>query len=261
MSDSPAACYRFAELTAPRIRALVKTAVTVLPIGAVEQHGQHLCTGTDTFINEGLQERLFARPPQGEFVFLPTLWLGASEHHRDYGGTLSLKPTTYIRILVDLITELAEAGHRKLILLNSHGGNHAPMQAALAECARAVTGLDCFVAGVTYWEVAEARWKENIPALTSTRMGHACELETSMIWALKPELPKAPAVGESPFPKALDAFKSAALPFPYLTRQGHMGAPAQASEDKGKALLDEAAAGLREYLSHFYQTRLPRPNH
>lgn len=260
MSAAPKNCHRFTELTAPRIRKLAASAVTILPIAAIEQHGPHLCTGTDTFINEGLQDLLFGDPPEGEFLFLPTLWLGASEHHRDYGGTLSLKPSTYIRILVDLLLGLADAGHRKIALINSHGGNHAPMQSALAECAREAAARDCFVVGVTYWEVAESRWKQNVSSLTTTRMGHACELETSMIWSLLPDLSKESPPGESPFPRVLDNFRSAALPFPRLTREGHMGDPDKANAEKGRELLVEAATSLRSYLSEFYQATLPSDN-
>lgn len=251
------ACYTFAELTAPEIRALAGDAVTILPIAAIEQHGKHLCTGTDTFINDALQSRIFDNPPPGRYLVLPTLWLGASEHHLDYGGTLSLRPTTYVSILVDLITNLAEAGHRRILLLNSHGGNHAPMQAALAECARTVTSFNVFVAGLTYWEIAADRWKSHVPDLGTIRMGHACELETSMIWASKPGLKRVEPSAESPFPEELEIFKSVALPFPRLTKEGHMGAPGRANSAKGEALLHEATLALREYLTAFSAASLP----
>lgn len=254
-------CYAFAELTAPEIRALAGEATSILPIAAIEQHGKHLCTGTDTFINDALQSRIFKNPPPGRYLFLPTLWLGASEHHLDYGGTLSVRPTTYVSILVDLVTELAKAGHRKILLLNSHGGNHAPMQTALAECARTVTSLDAFVAGLTYWEIAAERWESHVPDLGTIRMGHACELETSMIWAAKPEINQLEPSSESPFPVELENFKSVALPFPRLTREGHMGAPGRASTDKGEALLHEATLALREYLAAFSTARLPETTH
>ena len=250
-------CLRFHELTAPEIRELAPAAVTVLPLGATEQHGRHLATGTDTFINQGLQDRLFANAPAGTFLFLPTLPFGASEHHLDYGGTLSLRPSRYVRLLVDLLANLTEAGHRKIVLLNSHGGNHAPMQAALAECARSVAAAGSFVVGLTYWESAESLWRAEIPDLETTRMGHACELETSMMLTLRPDITDKPAPEESPFPSVNEQFKSSALPFPHLTREGHMGNPRAASPEKGEALLDQAARGLRRYLADFYHSDLP----
>jgi len=250
-------CHRFSELTAPQIRACADTAVTVLPLAATEQHGRHLATGTDTLINEALQDRLFENPPAGCHLFLPTLAVGASEHHRDYGGTLSLPPTHYIQVLLDLVTGLAESGHRKIVLLNSHGGNHAPMQAALAQCARQLTREGCFAVGLTYWEVAEAVWKTSIPDLETTAMGHACELETSMILACRPDLPPAGKPAESPFPPVNEAFKTTALPFPRLTREGHMGKPEAATAAKGEALLDGAADAVRIYLADFSKTPLP----
>src|SRR5947209_7594373 len=143
---------RFAEMTAPEIRALDRErTLVVAPIAACEQHGRHLPVFTDSIlvgaVADGVERNLADR-----VVLLPVLWLGASEHHLPFGGTLTATLPTYELMLFELLAPLLRDGFRRAMLLNGHGGNIDPLHVALrrldAQFPRAV------LTGAAYWEIA-----------------------------------------------------------------------------------------------------------
>lgn len=115
------------DLTPQGIAALAASdAVAVLPLAAIEQHGEHLPLSTDLDIAIGLVDAALSRSsPDLPVVVLPALTVGLSLEHRDFGGTLSLSPETALAALVELGEGVARAGLRRLVLVNSHGGNKA----------------------------------------------------------------------------------------------------------------------------------------
>ena len=98
--------------------------VAVLPVAATEQHGPHLPVGTDTFISEGYFAHAMERLPADlPVLFLPVQAIGKSDEHIEYPGTLTLSPETLIRAWTEIGDSVARTGCRKLIFMNSHGGN------------------------------------------------------------------------------------------------------------------------------------------
>jgi creatinine amidohydrolase len=98
--------------------------IAVLPIAAVEQHGPHLSLGTDAFVAETYLARVRERtPPELAATFLPLQKIGTSEEHRAFPGTLTLSIETWLRTLREIGTSVHRAGVRKLVIVNSHGGN------------------------------------------------------------------------------------------------------------------------------------------
>lgn len=103
-----------------------RDAVAVLPLAAIEQHGEHLPLSTDLDIALGLVDAALARlDAELPVVVLPALAVGLSLEHGHFAGTLSLSPETALAALVELGECVAHAGLRRLVLVNSHGGNKA----------------------------------------------------------------------------------------------------------------------------------------
>lgn len=110
---------------APEWRAVdPMTTIAILPTAAVEQHGPHLPVGTDTIINEGLMDLLRQKCPDDlDLRILPTQAVGKSNEHLWAPGTLTLTAPTALAVWTEIGLSVARAGVRKLVILNSHGGN------------------------------------------------------------------------------------------------------------------------------------------
>ncbi|HEV3257463.1 MAG TPA: creatininase family protein, partial [Gemmataceae bacterium] len=222
-------------MTAPELGQVPRDQSVILaPIAACEQHSRHLPTWTDTLLVTAVAEGVEQRLPR-QVLLLPTLWLGASSHHLPFGGTLSAGVYTHVSMLCDLLTPLLEDGYQRLMLLNGHGGNIDTMHVALRRlqpCYR-----DRILAGASYWELAD----QELAVLAEGRrksMGHACELETSMVLALRPDLVRREQIRDDP------RAEEAALRGLYVaedmkqaTDHGAVGHPELARADKGRALL------------------------
>src|SRR5438105_15858005 len=122
---------RFAEMTAPGIRALPRDATLVVaPIAACEQHSRHLPVFTDSILCGAVTDGLERALPE-RVLLLPLLWLGASEHHLPFGGTLTATLPTYETLLVELLSPLLRDGFCRVLIVNGHGGNIDPLHVAL----------------------------------------------------------------------------------------------------------------------------------
>ncbi|MBB4321208.1 creatinine amidohydrolase [Agrobacterium tumefaciens] len=98
--------------------------IAVLPIASTEQHGPHLPVATDVAIANGmLAELKVLRPDDIDFLVLPTQEIGKANEHVYGPGTLSLGPEILIQTWTAIGTKVAEAGVRKMVIVNSHGGN------------------------------------------------------------------------------------------------------------------------------------------
>ena len=118
-------------------RADMGEVVAVLPLAAIEQHGLHLPVGVDAILNEGYVERAAARvPDELPVLFLPTQPIGVSDEHSEYPGTLTLSAKSAIRAWTEIGDSVARTGCRKLIVMNSHGGNVAAIDVAALELRR-----------------------------------------------------------------------------------------------------------------------------
>lgn len=158
--------------------------IAVLPVAAVEQHGPHLPVGVDALIGEGCLARAEALiPPELPVTFLPFQRIGTSAEHTAFPGTLSLSPETVIRAWSEIGASVARAGVRKLVLINSHGGN-TPVMDVIARGLRVAHGMLVVTAS---WQ--RFGYPDGVFSADEVRHGiHAGEIETAVMRALRPDL-------------------------------------------------------------------------
>ena len=246
---------KFHDMTSPQLRQVPRDTTLVLaPIAACEQHSRHLPTYTDTILVTGVAEGVESRLPR-QVLLLPTLWFGASSHHLTLGATLSAEVDTHITMLCDLLTSLLDDGYQRFLVLNGHGGNIDTMHVALRRLhARYRQRL---LTAASYWEIAE---KELAVLAEGGRksMGHACEFETSMVLALRPELVRRGEIRDDPPPDepALRGLYLAA-DMKQRTDHGAVGYPERASAEKGRVFLNTAIQRTVEVAEALLQRPLP----
>src|SRR5678815_1829384 len=162
------------ELSWPAVAALSKNTPVVFPIAALEQHGHHLPVFTDSILLGEVVRR--AKGPLGQrALFAPLMWLGNSDHHLDFAGTLSAAPRTYLDLLNGLAENFVQHGFRRLVFINGHGGNDVPGRQAIFELRQHHRERnDLLFLLATYWNSGAKPSTPN-PALHQKDMGHACE--------------------------------------------------------------------------------------
>ncbi len=98
--------------------------IAILPTAAIEQHGPHLPTGTDTMIADGMLAELRRQCPDDlDIRILPVQAVGKSNEHLHARGTLTLTAETALAAWREIGLSVARAGVRKIVIVNSHGGN------------------------------------------------------------------------------------------------------------------------------------------
>jgi creatinine amidohydrolase len=157
----------------------------VVCFGAVEQHGHHLPLGTDSMLGDALGRALADR--LDAFV-APTVQVGVSRHHLAFPGTMSVEEETFVQVVGDIVRGWAGQGFRRIVLVPSHGGNFAPLGAAMERLGDldgikvvAITDLSVLV-NATLGLGAEL----GIPA--SEGGLHGGEWETSLMLSVRPDL-------------------------------------------------------------------------
>ncbi len=253
---------RFASLRADELRqAAREDALVILPVASTEQHGRHLPVMVDTLLATEIAERAALRlASDGRALVAPCVWHGLAEHHMSFGGTFTLDFPTFLAVLRCLCGSLVRHGFRRIALLNGHGGNEAGLRVVVDELAR---DFDAPIVTVTYWRAAAESFSAILHDQENVR--HACEAETSMVLALRPDLVRtdhlADAVGPAR-PSAPEVAGSALHrwhAFDERTETGVIGNAAHASADKGERLLKAAAEAVAARLGHaeVWRTREP----
>jgi creatinine amidohydrolase len=239
----------WARLKARELRALAeRDAIVVVPVAAMEQHGPHLPVMVDSLLCAEVALRTAKRVAERQpIVVAPTVWSGLSEHHMPFGGTFTLDFATFFALLRCVCGSLVRHGFRRIFLLNGHGGNRFALRVVVDELAGE---LGAALATATYWEPPVglfARILEQQPGVQ-----HACEAETSMVMALRPELVDAGRFAEAKYTEPTHAITQRGAhvwrSFAERTPTGAIGDPTVASAAKGERLLDAAADAIAELL-------------
>ena len=243
-------------------------AIAVLPVAATEQHGPHLPLSVDTdLVNGVIAAALPHLPHDLPALFLPTQAVGFSPEHTRFAGTLTLKAETLIRVWTELGECVAASGVKKLVLLNSHGGQVGALD-LVARDLRARLGM--LVYSVNWFNLPLLdQGGQDVNARFSAeehRFGiHGGEVETSMMLALRPgqvRVDKAEYFRSTSQDRAerfatLGNGRSAKLGWMMqdVNANGAAGNAAAATAEKGRALLDAAGRALAQALAEI--DRLP----
>ena len=124
-----------------RVDGSLQQTIAVLPVAATEQHGPHLPLRVDTALVDGVIASALPHLAADVLaLFLPTQAVGLSPEHAQFAGTLTLRAETVIRLWTELGECVAASGVKKLVLLNSHGGQVGLMD-VVARDLRARLGL------------------------------------------------------------------------------------------------------------------------
>jgi creatinine amidohydrolase len=244
--------------------------IFVQPLGSLEQHGPHLPVFTDSLIISHIADRVEQLRSE-QIVMLPVQWLGHSPHHRRF-GCISLDFDPYVQMIRGLCASMIGLGARKILLLNGHGGNDTPCKAAQRELKSDYEQLEnLYIVYAAYWNLAAEEFS-NIRSSPVGGMGHACEMETSILLAKNPALvdsAKAKRGGPSPEMgyRVIDMLKpppfSLISEFDEISQNGVIGMPEFATAEKGERFLNAAATSVVSLIDemakwHFQHTR-PAP--
>jgi creatinine amidohydrolase len=236
--------------------------VIIQPVGAIEQHGPHLPIIVDSAIGMGVLgkalEKLEAEIPA---YSLPCLYYGKSNEHWHFPGTITLKATTLLSLLMEIADSLYRSGFRKLVLMNSHGGQPQIMEIAARDIHQQYE--DLLVFPLFTWRVPHLAAE----LLTEKELEygiHAGDAETSLLLSLLPEqVQMEKAVKEYPQGLPEDSLLSMEgnLPFAWLTKEltqsGVLGDATTATKEKGERLLESLADGWLQVIKDIYKFRQP----
>jgi creatinine amidohydrolase/Fe(II)-dependent formamide hydrolase-like protein len=258
----PAARY-LPYLTSPEIAALPKDqAAVVLSVASVEQHGPHLPVITDSLVGQTLLGQALERlDPSDQVWVVPPLCYGKSNEHRPWAGTLTLSAQTLAAVVRDIALSVANAGFRRLVLLNSHGGN-PPVLDYIARDIHEETGMQLFSIMISRMGIQEAAQDPNEAAWGM----HAGDSETSWVLALAPELVHMDRIADvGDYPRMPDGIRHLAVRGPVgfswltadLSAMGVIGNPHTATTEKGRTYVAAAVEKLAGVLAEIARFEMP----
>lgn len=259
---------KYGELKRTDVERMDKThQVVLLPLGSLEQHGQHLPLLTDSLIGGDIAARVEAALPQ-TVLLLPVQWLGSSHHHLKFPGTISVPSDLYIDMVCHICDCILAAGFKRIVLHIAHGGNVVPGQEVIYRLGlKHRDQTDFWIASAAYWTLAEEDMK--LPDMETPRIVHADEYETSMVLALRADLvDMKQAKGKTIWMESKYYFPdystprsskiNVSLPFEHMTSTGAMGHPELATPAKGHKLLEVISARVIDFVREFAHWERPR---
>lgn len=232
--------------TWPEVEAyLTRSNAILVPIGSTEQHGPNGLIGTDALCPEIIAGGVAERE---QVLVAPTLSIGMAQHHLAFPGSITLRPSTLIAVIRDVVQSLARAGFRRMYFLNGHGGNVATVQAAFAEI-YADTSLAGGAASplqlkLANWYMGKRVGEASRELFADNEGSHATPSEISLTWHGYPQavrmMPMAPGRAASGRFRDAEDYRRT---FP----DGRIGSdPSLASIEAGRRLFEAAVEDTLE---------------
>lgn len=239
-------------------------AIAVLPVAAIEQHGPHLPVATDAVIADGMLAEVVKRLPDDlSVLILPTQTIGKSDEHIDFAGTVTLSAETAIEAWTAIGEAVARAGLRKLVIVNSHGGNVEVMTIVT----RALRVRHRMLGVACSW--SRLGYPEGLFTDEERAVGiHAGDIETSLMLHFRPDLVRMD-LAENFVPATVDIAREFEIlrptgytPFAWLTEdlhpKGALGDATRATAEKGAATAEYQAGRFIALLRDMTRFRLER---
>ncbi|MCR6629107.1 MAG: creatininase family protein [Magnetospirillum sp.] len=237
--------------TWPQVEAyLERSRAIILPIGSTEQHGPTGLIGTDALCAEAVALRVGEAL---EVMVAPTIAVGMAQHHMEFPGSMTLKPSTLMAVVRDCLASLVRHGFERVLMINGHGGNVATVQAAFAETQTELDRLSprppLRTRLLNWWELPAVE-RLSVRLYGDAVGSHATPPEVALTWALHPETadprPLEPRI--APY----GAFFSAA-DFRSRFPDGRIGSdPSLATPAHGEQLLKVAAEEIAGMAGTFF---------
>lgn len=224
----------------------------IIPIGSTEQHGPNGLVGTDAICAEVLAK---AVGQAAQALVGPTINVGMAQHHLGFPGSMTLRPSTLIAVIRDMVVSLSRHGFDHFFFLNGHGGNVATATAAFseiyAEASMAPAGhnapsLRCTIKN--WWEAPSAK-RLSGELFPGEEGAHATPSEVSLTFHAYPDAVKQAEM--SPRVAPWGSFTDAA---DYRSRfpDGRIGSnPALATKEHGKTIMEAVVPELAESYRNF----------
>ena len=254
---------RWEELTSPEIGALDRDrTVVILPIGSVEQHGNHMPVGTDTLLAQAVS--LAVAEKAADVVVMPPPWYGFSAHHMRFAGSVTLRAETLMAVCEDVVGSVVKHGFRRILIVNGHGGNGGVIDLLASTLGHKHYGA-ARIATLTYFTLARdaiAELRQSAPG----GMGHACEFETAMMQVVDPALvhmERAAVIYPDPGSSYLttDLLGGQAVrvyhDFGDLSPTGTLGDPSLATPEAGQKFFAASVAALAAFVEDFRGWKMP----
>jgi creatinine amidohydrolase len=235
-------------------------AMVILPVASLEQHGPHLPVEVDSMLGETVAVRAARKINERgqQAVVLPVLWTGLSEHHMSFGGTITLDVATFAAVIEGVCRSVLCHGFKRIILLNAHGGNENALRTITDEL---TPKLGSPIVQFTYWYAAAVAIAKILE--TQGVLMHACEAETSMMLAVRPELVAMDRVGmakANSTPDVTDVVGGGVYRWRTIgarSSSGVIGNPEAATAEKGERLFEAIASSVAEKLCNKELWELP----
>jgi creatinine amidohydrolase len=233
------------EMNARHIRNELKTdTIALLVFGACENHGDHMPFGSDFIFPMELAKRVATKSKKKNIIILPAIPYGVSSHHNKFQMTMSLESHTLEMIIEDLFSSIVRNGIKRILVINGHDGNIAPIESA----ARIIKDKNSkvVIACLEAWWVLVGEITNNLFEVWHG-LGHGGEAETSTMLAVRPDLVDMNNAPIQVIPKFPSDNVRIYWKFDELTSTGVTGEPRKATIHKGT----QAIKALENVLLYF----------
>jgi creatinine amidohydrolase len=221
------------EMNARELEHLIShETVGLLIFGACENHGDHMPFGSDFIMPFELAKRVATRYGK-KMVIFPPIPYGMSSHHKDFFMTVSFEPDTMMNVVRDILQSLVNNNIRRILIINGHDGNIAPIELASRIIKERNPGvvISCLE---SWWTLVGSIDKELFDVWDG--LGHGGEAETSAMLAVRPDLVNMTLAPKEVIPKLPDNIRIY-WKFKELTDTGATGAPRKATRTKGDKII------------------------